>query len=278
MRRVRSYTRAGLRFDVRDEGPADGDRVVLLHGFPQTSTSWDRLAPLLHEAGLRTLAPDQRGYSPGARPGRRRDYRPAELVADVLALVERVGGPVHLVGHDWGAAVGWLLAARHPEALRTFTAVSVPHPAALARSMVGSDQAARSWYMALFQLPLLPQRLLATPRATAMLRAGGMDREMVERYRREVVAGGALPYALNWYRAMPWADPRHVGARVATPTTLVWSDGDVALGRAGVDLTRRYVDGPYRLVVLEGVSHWIPEQAPRLLADAVLDRIGGSPA
>lgn len=278
MARVRTFTRDGLRFDVRDEGPADGDPVVLLHGFPQTSSCWELVAPLLHEAGLRTLAPDQRGYSPGARPGRRRDYRPAELVADVLALVDRVGGPVHLVGHDWGAAVGWLVAARHPGTLRTFTAVSVPHPAALARSMVGSDQAARSWYMGLFQLPLLPQRLLAAPRATATLRAGGMDAGMVERYRREIVAGGALPFALNWYRAMALSDPRRLGAGVTVPTTLVWSDGDVALGRAGADLTERYVEGPYRLVVLEGVSHWIPEQAPRLLADAVLERIGGEPS
>ena len=89
----RRYEHDGLRFDVRDEGPLDGDVVVLLHGFPERSTSWRDVVPALHAQGFRTVAPDQRGYSPGARPRRRRDYRSAVLTADVAALIERVGGP-----------------------------------------------------------------------------------------------------------------------------------------------------------------------------------------
>ena len=89
-----------------DEGPLDGVPVVLLHGFPERASTWRDVAPLLHARGFRTLAPDQRGYSPGARPPRRRDYRVALLAGDVVALIERIGRPVHLVGHDWGAVVG----------------------------------------------------------------------------------------------------------------------------------------------------------------------------
>lgn len=272
MPRLTSYTRDGLVFDVRDEGPQDGDVVVLLHGFPQRASSWDRVVPRLHAAGLRTLAPDQRGYSPGARPRRRRDYRSAELEADVVALLNLLDGPVHLVGHDWGAVVGWLVAAHRPELLRSWTAVSVPHPAAMLRSFVTSTQLLRSWYMGLFQVPLLPERLLSSRPAEASLRAGGMSRELVARYRREIVEDGALPGGLAWYRGLPLSDPRTSLGPVRVPTTMVWSDGDVALSRAGAELTERHVRAPYELVVLEGVSHWVPEEAPDALADAVLAR------
>ncbi|HYH33581.1 MAG TPA: alpha/beta fold hydrolase, partial [Nocardioides sp.] len=104
---IDSVTRDGLTFDVVDSGPASGEPVVLLHGFPERSTSWAAVAPRLHDEGLRTLALDQRGYSPGARPRGRAAYRLRHLVDDVVALVDEVGGPVHVVGHDWGAVVAW---------------------------------------------------------------------------------------------------------------------------------------------------------------------------
>lgn len=104
--RIGEFRRGPYTFDVLDEGPGDGEPVLLLHGFPQRATSWERVVPLLHDKGFRTLAPDQRGYSPGARPPRRREYVQSELVADALALLDAAGiDRVHLVGHDWGAAV-----------------------------------------------------------------------------------------------------------------------------------------------------------------------------
>lgn len=276
--RIQSYTHDGLTFDVRDEGPADGPVVVLLHGFPERSTSWRLVAPLLHERGLRTLAPDQRGYSPGARPGRRRDYRVSKLAGDVAALLELVGGPVHLVGHDWGAVVGWTLAAERPELLRTWTAVSVPHPMAFIQAMVSSRQGLRSTYIGFFQLPLVPERAAAVAGGPfdRFLRGGGMTRDEVARFRTEMVEDGALPGALGWYRALPLADHRATARRVAVPTTFVWSDGDAAVDRRGAEQTERFVEGPYRFEVLEGVSHWIPTHAPERLADLVLARIEDS--
>lgn len=273
--RITSYTREGLTFDVRDEGPLDGTPVVLLHGFPERSSTWRAVAPLLHAQGLRTLAPDQRGYSPGARPRRRRDYRLGRLTADVAALVELVGGPVHLVGHDWGAVVAWDLAARHPELVRTLTAVSVPHPMAFLRAMVTSRQGLRSWYIGLFQLPRLPElaaRRPGGPFDRALLRAG-LSADEVARFRREIVEDGALPGGLGWYRALTLVDRAVIGQRVVVPTTFVWSDGDIAVDRSGALRTGRHVDGPYSFVELAGISHWIPTQAPGALADAILARI-----
>src|SRR5580765_1950364 len=119
---MQEYRNGDLTFDVDDSGPAGGDVVVLLHGYPENRTSWHAVTPLLTAAGYRVLAPDQRGYSPRARPLRRRDYRMSELVDDTLALVDASGAhQVHLVGHDWGGAVAWAFAATYPDRLFTLT-------------------------------------------------------------------------------------------------------------------------------------------------------------
>ncbi|MGZ4623270.1 MAG: alpha/beta fold hydrolase [Blastococcus sp.] len=271
-----TFSRNGLTFDVRDAGPADGEPVVLLHGFPQDSTAWNLVAPALHRHGLRTLAPDQRGYSPMARPRGRAQYRLRETTADVLALLDAAGlGSAHVVGHDWGAAVAWALAAWHPGRVRTVTALSVPHPAAMARAMVTSDQALRSYYMGLFQLPAVPEALILA-RGGAPLRRlltrGGLPEDAVARYVVRMREPGALTGALGWYRALPWNSRDAVG-RVRVPTLHVWSTGDAFLGRAATEATARFVDAPYRLEVLQGVNHWIPELAPDVVADLVATHV-----
>jgi pimeloyl-ACP methyl ester carboxylesterase len=271
-----SFRRQGMEFDVRDAGPADGEPVVLLHGFPQDHTAFDRMAPVLHGAGLRTLAPDQRGYSPGARPTGRGAYRLRETAQDVLALLDAAGlESAHVVGHDWGAAVGWALGAWYPDRVRTLTALSVPHPAAMAKSLVTSGQALRSSYMALFQLPVVPERLVLAQGGAAlrkMLRAGGLPDDSVERYVQRMREPGALTAALNWYRALPYGARDGVG-RVTVPTLHVWSTGDAFLGRAATEGTRQYVTGPYRLEVLDGVTHWIPELAAERTGELVVAHV-----
>ncbi|GAA3517013.1 alpha/beta fold hydrolase [Dietzia aurantiaca] len=267
--------RGGMELRAVDAGPADGDPVVLLHGFPQRASSWDRVAPLLHADGMRTIALDQRGYCASARPRGRRAYRISELIGDVIALLDTAGlADAHVVGHDWGAAVAWGLAGNHPERVRSLTAVSVPHPAAFLKAMVVSDQLLRSWYIGFFQLPLLPELILtsAGPIPARALAGMGMTREMIERYRAEMVTDGAVRGGLGWYRALPFASPRGATARVRVPTTFVWSDNDAALGRGGAELTERYVDADYRFLELSGVSHWIPDERPTELAEAIVAR------
>lgn len=275
--RIASLERGDLTFDVFDEGPLEGDVVVLLHGFPERSSTWREIAPALHAAGYRTVAMDQRGYSPGARPERRRDYRLALLVDDVAALVERTGGPVHVVGHDWGAVVAWALAILRPGLVRTLTAISVPHPMAFLGAALRSAQGLKSWYILAFQLPRIPE-LLARRRGGVFdqqLRRSGMTSEEVARFRVEMVEYGAMPFALGWYRAMPLLDRDLLGKKVSVPTTFLWSDGDAAVDRSGAERTERYVDAPYEFVTLAGVSHWAPTQAADQCAEAILRRIAG---
>lgn len=271
----------GLVLDIDDQGPPDGDVVVLLHGFPERATCWRDVVPLLHAAGLRTLAVDQRGYSPRARPGRRRDYRAGLLRDDVVSVVEaavdRVGPDrrVHLVGHDWGAVVAWLVAAERPELLATLTTFSVPHPGAYLRAGVRSQQLLRSWYMAAFNVPGLAERMAQRPggRFEELLARTGMTGPDLARFRAEVVEDGALPGGLGWYRALALSAGAMGAGRVRVPTTFVWSDGDTAIDRWGAEHCGDFVRAEYELVVLTGVTHWIPTQAPAAAAEAVLDRV-----
>lgn len=273
--RIGTIERDGLVFDVLDEGPADGEPVVLLHGWPERATVWRHVAPILNAAGFRTLAMDRRGFAPGARPKRRRDYKLPALADDVAALIDEVGDSAHVVGHDWGAATAWATAGLHPDKVRTLTAVSVAHPAAFLKAMVRSDQALRSWYMALFNLPYLPELAIRRGWADKLLLRIGMGEDDLDRFHREIVDDGGLSASLGCYRAMFLGDPRDVRFRVNAPTTMVWSTGDAALGRWGAAHSEEWVDAPFELVVLENVSHWIPTQAPDALAEAIIERVVG---
>ncbi len=273
--RIASVERDGLTFDDYDEGPLEGDVVVLLHGFPERSSAWREIAPALHARGYRTVAMDQRGYSPGARPTRRRDYKLSLLIDDVAALVERTDGPVHVVGHDWGAVVAWGLATLRPELVRTLTAISVPHPLAFLDAVLRSAQGLRSWYILAFQLPRLPE-VAASMRGGVFeqgLRRSGMTTEEIARFRTEMVDYGAMPGALGWYRAVPLLDRGLLNGSVSVPTTFIWSDGDIAVDRRSAERTEKYVDAPYEFVILAGVSHWAPTQAADECTEAILRRI-----
>lgn len=270
---MESFTRDRLRFAVRDDGPRDAARtVVLLHGFPQDGATFDAVVPALHAAGLRTLVPDQRGYSPAARPPGRAPYAVGQAAADVLALLDAAGvARAHVVGHDWGGAVAWELAARHADRLHSLTVLSTPHPAALAWALTRSAQGLRSWYMGFFQLPWLPEQVVALTLEPSLV-ATGLPVEHARRYARRMREPGALRGALGWYRAVPVSALTPTPA-VAVPTTYVWGRRDVALGRAAAERTRRHVVGPYRFVELDG-GHWLPETRPEQVAAVVLDQVG----
>jgi pimeloyl-ACP methyl ester carboxylesterase len=270
-----------LAFDVTEGGPPGGPPVLLLHGFPQHRGQWDLVTPALWSAGLRTYAMDQRGYAPGARPTEVTDFTMAEFAADALAVLDALAtGPAHVVGHDWGALVGWHLAARHPDRLRTLTAVSVPHPAALAAALDEDlDQRKRSAYVKLFRRPGVAERVLQSADGAALrLVLRGVPPERVERYLAPLREPGALTPRLNWYRALDPAEMAHLPP-VDLPTTFVWSDRDIAIGRTAARRCAEFVTGDYRFVPVPGASHWLPDEAPDRVAAAVLDRVAaGSPA
>jgi pimeloyl-ACP methyl ester carboxylesterase len=261
--------------------------VLLLHGFPQHSGEWELVIPALHAADLRTYAIDQRGYSPGARPtdagpagGRPPDrphpYAIAECTADVLSIMDELGlDAAHVVGHDWGALVGWHLAARHPARVRTLTAVSVPHPLAMAHALADDpEQRERSAYVRLFRQAGKAEEVLLADGARRLRRLlAGVPADRVEAYVAPMLEPGALTGALGWYRAISPDDVAGLGA-VPVPTTYLWSDADTAIGRTAATDCARHVTGDYRFVPVTGVSHWIPDEAPQIVVDEVLRRLG----
>lgn len=271
----------GMRFSARAAGPANGRPVLLLHGFPQSSLSWQPVMRILSAAGYRTVAPDQRGYSAGARPGDVSAYRVSQLVADVLAIADTMQmGRFDLVGHDWGGMVAWVTAARHPGPVRSLSVVSTPHPGALAAALSAGDpdQTARSAYVHVFRRPAEPERLLLGQDGEgeglrSMFTATGLDESQAGEYVSLMQAPGAMTAALNWYRAM---DPAEVEGLppVVVPTLYVWSNGDAALGRRAAEATAEFVAGRYQFVALDGVSHWIPEEVPDELGRLLLGHLG----
>jgi pimeloyl-ACP methyl ester carboxylesterase len=267
-----------LVLDAVAVGPDDGRLVLLLHGSPQTSHSWRGVWPALAGAGCRVVAPDQRGYSPGARPDGVEAYRTPHLVADVVGVLDALGADrADVVGHDWGAAVAWQLAGRHPDRVRTLTAVSVPHPLAFVEALrTDADQRARSLYMREFSRPGYEHELLADDAAGLRAVFDDVPEVDVEHVLARLGTPAVLRRCLDWYAAQSLEDATGLGP-VTAPTLHVWSDGDRALGRAGALATARHVQGPYRFEELPGVTHWIPEQAADRLAALVLEHLAAHP-
>lgn len=270
----------GMTFRARAAGPDDGRLVLLLHGFPQTSRSWLPVMRSLAEAGHRAVAIDQRGYSPGARPSGVRAYALDHLVGDVLAVAYDIGGhQFDLVGHDWGGLIAWYVAGRHPERVRTVSVVSTPHPvpfAAAVRGELGGDQPSRSGYTTLFRSAEAEGFFLADGAARLRELYRSSDAYAIDEYVEVLTEPEALTAALNYYRATAFSELPDPGT-VTAPTLYVWSTEDMALGREAAEATASHVEGPYRFEVLEGVSHWVPEEAATDLSRLLGEHLSAHP-
>ncbi len=265
------FEHEGLRFSVRDQGPRDGGVVVLLHGFPQDARAWDEVVPALHSVGLRTLALEQRGYGPHNAPREARSYGLRAIAGDVIAMLDAAGvDRAHLVGHDWGGAVAWHLAGTSDRIISA-TVLSTPHPAALSWSFTRSLQGLSSYYMALFQLPRLPERALA-PRLRSFYLKSGLPDDHAARYADRFADPDTLTGPINWYRALvrhPAKTPRSL-----VPTTYVWGNKDFALGSVAARRTASYARSEYRFLEIEA-GHWLPETHAALVAEEIIHRVQG---
>jgi pimeloyl-ACP methyl ester carboxylesterase len=284
----------GLTFRARVAGPEDGRVVLLLHGFPQTSRCWAAQLDALAAAGHRAVAVDQRGYSPGARPDDPAAYAMAHLVDDVLGILDALHtDQVDLVGHDFGGSVAWTVAGHHPGKVRTLTIASTPHPLAFVRAYQGraaaagqgaeggasSDQNQRSGYMRAFREAPRGQieaQLLADDAAGLRQAYAGLPEASIAAHIEDMSAPGVLVAAVDWYRAMS-AKASVAVPPCPAPTLYVWSDADPSIGRAAAEATEGNVTGPYDFVVLEGISHWIPEQAAPTFTPLLLTHLAATP-
>jgi pimeloyl-ACP methyl ester carboxylesterase len=274
------FARVG-EIDLHYVEDGSGPLIVLLHGFPEFWYSWRHQIPALAAAGFRVLAPDMRGYNESEKPRGAQAYRMELLADDVVGLVRHARAPrASLVGHDWGGAVAWAAAAWHAPRLISMTSITTPHLRALLRAMVTSTQALRSAYMVFNQLPWIPEATMKSgPGGKAFVRTlvrSGLSEGRAEEYLAFMRSGASGP-ALNWYRAVPFNRIDRVGP-VDVPVLYVYAAADFALGRRAADLTAGYVRGPYRLCVLDGASHWVPEEHADAAAPLLLEHLAAYPA
>jgi|FLYL01.1.fsa_nt_gi pimeloyl-ACP methyl ester carboxylesterase len=270
---TRQIRRDGIALTFADHGPKDGPAVLLVHGFPDSARLWRNQVPVLAEAGFRVLAPDLRGYGRSDRPAEVEAYALHEVVADLVAVLDAAGVErVHYVGHDWGAAIGWYMALREPGRVASLVALSVGHPNAFRAA--GIRQKEKSWYMLLFQFPGVAEEWLSRNDWETVRTWLGQPSE-IEHWIADLSRPGALSAALGLYRANMTPE-----ALVAPPMDLpplsqdvmgVWSDRDGALVEEQMTGSARYVAGEWRYERLEGVSHWIPVDAPQPLSRLLVD-------
>lgn len=278
---IRDIDANGMRFRCREAGNS-GEPVMLLHGFPETSCMWLPLLARLEAKGYHALAPDQRGYSPGARPQGIANYGYAAMAADVFALADAMGWRrFHLVGHDWGAGAGWSALAVDAARIVSWVALSMPHLRAFGEAIRNdADQAQRSAYIEFFQEPGVAEAAFAAD-DHAMLRQVWNESGdgQGEDYLEVLSQPGALTAALNWYRATRGIDPHDAKVRfaeVSTPTLFIWGNRDPAIGRAGVDACGDFMRGPYRFVELDA-GHWLVQEASGRIIEEVLRHLHENP-
>ncbi len=268
MRRVQGD---GVELAVADVG--EGEPVLLLHGFPDSSALWRHQVTALVDAGYRAITPDLRGFGESDRPEDVRAYGVRQSVADMLAVLDALEVErAHVVAHDWGAAVGWALAGFAGERVGRFAALSVGHPNALRRPTI--EQRERSWYPLLFQFEGTAEELLMHDdwRLFREWTRGDGDTEHAI---ADLSRPGALTAALNWYRAS-WRPDAELRERrpfptVAADTLGIWSDRDHYLVEEQMTGSGEYVVGEWRYERIEGASHWMQLDAPERLNELLLD-------
>jgi len=278
-------TSSNLTFIADLAGPMEGPLVLLLHGFPESRHSWRAALPTLAAAGYRCVAPDQRGYSPGARPDPAdlSNYAFDKLVNDAIEIAAAAGYDgkrFHQVGHDWGGQVSWGVANAHPERLASLTVLSRPHPLSFRRALQkpDGDQKHRSRHHGRFLEPETG-RLLTEDNARR-LREGlfGQDvsKAAIEEHVSILGTPEAMEAALAWYRSNKGLSGDFGPIKV--PTLYIWGDADATVGPDAAKGTAEFVSAAFAMEVLPGVGHFIMDQAPAKATELLLAHLKKHPA
>ncbi len=269
----------GVRLHVVEAGPEDGPMVVLLHGFPEFWYGWREQIPALAAAGCRVVVPDQRGFNLSDKPRWVWEYRMEELVDDVRVLIEQCGrSSATVVGHDLGGVVAWFLALWQPSVVERLVILNAPHPLAFSQLLPARpSQMVYSWYIALFQLPYLPEAVsrltgwrILRQALLASSRSDAFSRSDLDEYREAWERDGAFQGMLNWYRALVrHAPPIPEDPRVKAPTRVIWGERDDFLVKELARESIRFCDRA-ELIMLPNATHWLQHEEPHVVNDAIL--------
>ncbi len=270
----------GIRLHVVQSGSRYGSLVILLHGFPEFWYGWRRQIQPLAAAGMRVWVPDQRGYNLSDKPLGIAAYRFDELANDVIGLIDSAGiDKCCLVGHDWGAAVAWWVALKHPERLNRLAILNVPHPAVMVHTLTSNpEQLRRSWYIFFIQIPFLTEAILRNDDCGLMVKMllagsapGSFTAADIDKYRQAWWRKRAITSMLNWYRAALHMPPDLSGdMHIKVPTLVLWGAQDSALIREMAQPSLDLCDEG-KLVVFETSSHWVQHDASEAVNRYLVD-------
>lgn len=267
-----------INLHVVQAGPTDGPLLILLHGFPEFWYGWNRQILPLASRGFRVWVPDQRGYNQSDKPAGVAPYAIDRLAADVVDLIDAAGcEKAIVVGHDWGAAVAWWVAAIQPQRVERLVVLNVPHPAVMKRFVARNGaQMLRSWYIGFFQIPALPETLARLGNYAALARTlktssrpGTFSADELSRYR--AAWSGSLTTMINWYRAaLRYPPNRNLNIRIAVPTLLIWGVQDRFLSRS---MAQPSIDrcNAGRVVFFENATHWVQHEEAERVTDLIAE-------
>ena len=275
----------GIRLHYAESGSGD-DLVLLLHGFPEFWYSWRNQLAVLG-GRYHVVAPDMRGYNLSDKPSRVKDYRIEVLVEDVIGLIEHFGAKqAAIVAHDWGAGVAWAVAQKYPERVSKLAVLQVP-PAAAWRANLTLKQMLRSWYMFFFQLPRIPEWLIAWKNFRALeqtftetvIRKRTFTDEDIEQYKDALRQPGAVTAAVNYYRAnvsrlmsrRPRSGEGKGRDKIRVPTLFIYGEQDFAILPTTVQGVAKYIDAPYRELRIPESGHWVQNEASDEVNSALID-------
>jgi epoxide hydrolase 4 len=252
-------------------GPKDGEPVILLHGFPEFWYCWRKQIPYLAEKGFRVIVPDQRGYNLSDKPKAIADYKISLLAEDIVNLSTALDYEhFHLVGHDWGAAVGWWTAKLFPDRFKKLVILNVPYPSVMLDEIRQGNwrQLLRSWYIGFFQIPYLPELAMSAfdfaPLVRSMIasgKAGTFQPEELENYKRAWSQPRALRSMVNWYRAARRSAGNTEASsseqiQIIPQTLILWGEQDVFLGKELVASSLALCRDA-RAIFYPNATHWL---------------------
>jgi pimeloyl-ACP methyl ester carboxylesterase len=257
----------GIELNVHVEG--QGPDVLLVHGFPDSLDVWRKQIPALVAAGYRVIAPDMRGYGLSDAPRGRSAYKADQMVADLAVLLDALNvSCVRLVGHDWGALIGWLFCIAHPDRVDRYAALSVGHPNAYAGGSL--EQKLKGWYVLFFQIPFIAESALRAFNWWWFRRFAGYDDE-VPHWIAQLSRPGRLTAGINYYRANIGMVLRRDWPAVRVPVMGVWSDGDRFLAESQMRAAQDFVAAPFRYERVAGANHWLQLTAAARVNTLLLD-------
>ncbi len=260
----------GINMNVLVEG--EGAPVLLLHGYPDSISIWRNVIPNLVAAGHQVIVPDQRGFGLTDAPEGKENYTMDKIMADALAILDHLGlDKVQLVGHDFGAIVGWFLATNHPERFISYTAVSVGHP--IAYGTAGLEQKQKAWYTLFFQFEGFAEQA-AQADDWALFRMLMETSSDLEEILVDMSRPGRLTAGMNWYRAnvfdlLTGAIP---APNATIPVMGIFGQDDVGLVVEQMENTVNFCDAGFRFERIDG-GHWLPIDAPQVVSDLIIDFI-----